>query len=534
MKSFGLKNQNFDIESLGITKPNTFWNLSPSALIEKTILKEQGKMTNSGALAIDTGTFTGRSPKDRFIVIDGITEDKVDWGTTNLSITPENFDKLEKKVINHLNSCEEVYVRDAWACANTNYRLSVRVINEHPWQNLFVHNMFLRPDTKDINSFEHDWVVYAAPGCKADPEKDGTRQENFACINFTKKTIIIGGTAYTGEIKKGIFSALNFLLPINHGVFPMHCSANVGKKGDTALFFGLSGTGKTTLSTDPDRKLIGDDEHGWSKGSVFNFEGGCYAKTIHLSESREPQIYKAIKFGALLENVGFKDEDNRVVDFDFDGKTQNTRVSYPIYHIDDIVFNSRGDIPENIFFLTCDAFGVLPPIAKLTNEQAMEYFLLGYTAKIAGTEAGINEPQATFSACFGLPFLPLHPTEYAKLLGEKLAKGNNTNNKKINVWLINTGWSGGSYGAGSRMELVFTRSMVQAALTGKLDQVPFIQDPHFGLSIPTSCPDVPNALLNPRDTWPNEQAYDEKAKHLKDLFAENFKKYESFKPATAN
>jgi len=528
MNSFGLKNENFSDSELGIKGPTTYWNLSPSALIEKTITLGQGKITSSGALTVDTGKFTGRSPQDRFIVLDDITEHKVDWGTTNKEISPDHFEKLYNKVMKYMNTCKDVYVRDAYACANTNYRLNVRVVTEFPWQNLFAYNMFLRPDNKAKSEFSHDWLVYSFPGCLADAENDGTRQENFAVINFTKKTIIIGGTAYTGEIKKGIFSALNFLLPTEEGVFPMHCSANVGKKGDTALFFGLSGTGKTTLSTDPERKLIGDDEHGWSKGSVFNFEGGCYAKTIDLSENREPQIYKAIRFGAMLENINFKDDSNRIVDYTNSEKTQNTRVSYPIDHIDNIVFNSRGDIPHNIFFLTCDAFGVLPPISKLTREQAMYYFLLGYTAKIAGTEAGINEPQATFSACFGLPFLPLPPTEYAKLLGQKLEKGSTRNDKKINVWLVNTGWSGGEYGDGSRINLVFTRSMIQAALNGTLEDSEFKTEPFFNLSIPTSCPDVPNAMLNPRDTWPNENEYDAKAKVLQDLFAENFKKYESF------
>ena len=531
MNSFGIKNQSFSDSELGIKGPTTFWNLSPSALIEKTITLGQGKITSSGALTIDTGKFTGRSPQDRFIVIDDITEHKVDWGDVNKEISPDHFDKLYDKVINYMNTCEEIYVRDAYACANTNYRLNVRVVTQYPWQNLFAYNMFLRPNNQAKAEFQHDWLVYSFPGCLADAETDGTRQENFAIINFTKKTIIIGGTAYTGEIKKGIFSALNFLLPTESGVFPMHCSANVGKQGDTALFFGLSGTGKTTLSTDPERKLIGDDEHGWSKGSVFNFEGGCYAKTIDLSENREPQIFKAIKFGAMLENIKFKDEDNRIVDYTNSEKTQNTRVSYPIHHIDNIVFNSRGDIPHNIFFLTCDAFGVLPPISKLNTEQAMYYFLLGYTAKIAGTEAGINEPQATFSACFGLPFLPLPPTEYAKLLGQKLEKGSTRDDKKINVWLVNTGWSGGEYGKGSRIDLVYTRSMIQAALNGQLEEAEFVNEPFFNLSIPTSCPDVPNGMLNPRDTWPNENEYDVKAKHLQDMFAKNFKKYESFSNA---
>ncbi len=521
-----LKNPAFDTTAIDITNTNIKWNLSPASLIQQTLLNGQGKLTRSGALAIDTGKFTGRSPKDRFIVKDSITEDKVDWNDTNLSISPEHFDKLYDKVINHLNAKEELFIRDAYACAHQRYRLRVRVVCEHPWQNLFVHNMFLRPTEEEVKVFDHDWVVYAAPGCLADPASDGTRQENFAVINFTKKKIIIGGTAYTGEIKKGIFSALNFLLPTESGVFPMHCSANVGKDGDTALFFGLSGTGKTTLSTDSQRKLIGDDEHGWSKANVFNFEGGCYAKTINLSAAKEPEIYKAIKFGAMVENITFKDEDQRTINFEDDSKTQNTRVSYPIHHIDNIVFNSRGNVPENIFFLTCDAFGVLPPISRLTRDQAMYYFLLGYTAKIAGTEAGINEPQATFSACFGLPFLPLNPTEYSKLLGEKLAEGNSDTKKSINVWLVNTGWSGGPYGVGSRLDLPYTRAMIRSALNGTLAEQKFETEPYFGLEIPKACKDVPSKVLNPKTTWSDGAAYDQKANQLKAMFRENFKIYE--------
>jgi len=384
--------------------------------------------------------------------------------------------------------------------------------------------MFLRPTENELETFSPDWEVYAFPSVLADVAEHKTRQENFSIINFTEKKIIVGGSAYTGEIKKGIFSALNFILPTENGVLPMHCSANTGANGDTALFFGLSGTGKTTLSNDPERRLIGDDEHGWSKESIFNFEGGCYAKTINLSPNKEPQIYKAIKFGAMLENIGFE-EDGCTVDYADTSITQNTRVSYPIFHIDNIMFKSRGDLPENIFFLTCDAFGVLPPISKLTPEQAMYHFISGYTAKIAGTEDGINEPLATFSACFGAPFLPLHPTQYADMLGEKIKKGSRRGEGKINVWLINTGWTGGGYGQGERMELSYTRAMIKAALTGKLNKVEFHHHPVFGLAMPKTCPDVPNAVLNPRDTWRNEEEYDATANKLANLFSENFKKY---------
>lgn len=528
MKSFGNKNNHIDLASIGLDQTSIYWNLSPAALIEHTITANQGVLSSSGALTVKTGKYTGRSPKDRYIVEDDITSRDVDWGEINQPITPEQFESLFDQVKNHLNQQPHIYARDAYACASLNYRLNVRIYSENPWQNLFAYNMFLRPTENEIQSIDPDWQIFVASGLTIDPKKEGIRQENFAVLNFSKKTIIIGGTAYTGEIKKGIFSALNYLLPLEHKVLPMHCSANVGKKGDTALFFGLSGTGKTTLSTDSERKLIGDDEHGWASSSVFNFEGGCYAKTIDLSESKEPQIFNAIKFGAMLENVCFYDEQNRYVDYSDSSITQNTRVSYPIDHIDNIVFNSRGEIPENIFFLTCDAFGVLPPISRLSHEQAMYHFLSGYTAKIAGTEAGINEPQATFSSCFGAPFLPLKPTVYADLLGEKLKAGEKRLKKKVNVWLINTGWTGGPFGEGTRMALPYTRAMINAALSGALEKVDYVKEDFFNLAIPTSCPDVPNALLIPRNTWPNENDYDVQAEKLVELFHNNYKQYSSY------
>jgi len=499
-------------------------NLFPAKLIEATIAEKQGQLSSAGALVVKTGKFTGRSPKDRFIVEDASTKNTVDWGPINIPIDQKSYATLAKMVKDYANAQETVYVRDVYACANPNYRLNVRVHTEYPWQSLFVYNMFLRLKERELETFEPDWEVYAFPSVLADPKKHNTRQENFSIINFTERTIIIGGTAYTGEIKKGIFSVLNYILPTDRNVLSMHCSANVGTKGDTALFFGLSGTGKTTLSNDPRRRLIGDDEHGWSKESVFNFEGGCYAKTIDLSATKEPQIYKAIKFGALLENIGFE-EDDCTVDYSDVSITQNTRVSYPIYHIDNIMYNSRGDIPENIFFLTCDAFGVLPPISKLTTAQAMYHFISGYTAKIAGTEEGVNEPEATFSACFGAPFLPLHPTTYADLLGKKIKKGGHTGDGSINVWLVNTGWTGGSYGEGNRIELSFTRAMIKAALEGELNKVDYHTHPIFKLSMPKTCPDVPNAILNPRDTWRKEAEYDKIALNLAKLFTNNFKKY---------
>ncbi|MEM9824410.1 MAG: phosphoenolpyruvate carboxykinase (ATP) [Bacteroidota bacterium] len=499
-------------------------NLQPASLVEKTIIMGQGKLSSSGALVVNTGKFTGRSPKDRYIVEDDLTRDTVDWGPINLPIGQQDYQALHKKMMQYAETRDQIYVRDAYACANPNYRLYVRIFTEYPWQNLFVYNMFLRLTEKELASFSPDWKVYAFPGVMADPELHHTRQENFSIINFSEKTIIIGGTAYTGEIKKGIFSVLNYLLPTQNNVLSMHCSANTGANGDTALFFGLSGTGKTTLSNDPERRLIGDDEHGWSKESVFNFEGGCYAKTIDLSASKEPQIYNAITFGALLENVGFF-EDGCTVDYENVDITQNTRVSYPIYHIDNIMYKSRGDLPENIFFLTCDAFGVLPPISKLTTEQAMYHFISGYTAKIAGTEEGIVEPEATFSACFGAPFLPLNPTVYAKLLGDKIEKGSRSGDGTINVWLVNTGWTGGPYGEGGRIELSYTRAMIKAALTGALNKVEYHEHPVFKLSMPRRCPDVPNAILNPRDTWRNESEYDKMANDLATRFITNFKKY---------
>jgi len=499
-------------------------NLQPAVLVEKTIAKGQGKMSNTGALVVNTGTFTGRSPLDRFIVKDDITKGTVDWGSINIPIDQESYQKLYDKMINYANGCEEIYSRDAYACASIKYRLNVRVHTEYPWQNMFAYNMFLRPSNKELATFSPDWEVFAFPTVTADPSIHNTRQENFAIINFTEKKIIIGGTAYTGEIKKGIFSVLNYVLPTRNNILSMHCSANVGASGDTALFFGLSGTGKTTLSNDPERRLIGDDEHGWSTSSVFNFEGGCYAKTIDLSANKEPQIFAAIKFGAILENIGFQ-EDGCTPDYSDVSITQNTRVSYPIYHIDNIMYKSRGDLPENIFFLTCDAFGVLPPISKLTKEQAMYHFISGYTAKIAGTEVGITEPKATFSACFGAPFLPLHATKYAKILGEKIDAGSNIGDGKINVWLINTGWTGGSFGEGSRIELSYTRAMIKAALNGKLNKVVYQNLDLFNLSIPTECPDVPNAILNPRPTWRNGEDYDQVALNLANLFIDNFKEF---------
>ncbi|TKC01017.1 phosphoenolpyruvate carboxykinase (ATP) [Pedobacter cryophilus] len=495
------------------------YQLDVPQLMEKAILRGEGKLAENGALAIDTGTFTGRSPKDRFIVEDEHTAENVWWGDINIKFDAQKFDKLYQKVINYLNTKEEIFVRNSMACADENYQIPILVVTETAFQNLFAHHLFLRPEeTKVIPALEQ-WTVIAAPGFKADPEIDGTRQFNFSIINFSRKIILIGGTAYTGEIKKGIFSVLNFILPHQHQVLSMHCSANVGKKGDTAIFFGLSGTGKTTLSADPDRALIGDDEHGWSDEGVFNFEGGCYAKCIDLSEDKEPEIFNAIKFGALLENINFY-EGTRTVDYSDIQKTENTRVAYPLNYIKNAVIPSKAAIPKNIFFLTADAFGVLPPISKLTSQQAMYHFISGYTAKVAGTEAGITEPQTTFSACFGKAFMPLHPGAYAELLGDKIEKHG------VNVWLINTGWSGGPYGVGKRIKLAYTRAMIHAVLEDTLIDADYQTHPVFDLEMPVSCFGVPSEILNPRNTWVNKAAYDLKAEELSESFKSNFQQFE--------
>ena len=513
------KDHNLDYVNLFNTG-RVFWNLSPAELVEETIFRDMGVLTDTGALAIETGEFTGRAPKDRFIVEDDLTRDKVWWGNINKKFDRDKFDRLFDKLSSYFAN-RDLYIRDAYAGVDPKYRIKIRVINELPWANMFAYNMFLRPSKREQKEFVPEWHVMAAPGLYSNPEKDGTRQHNFAIINFTRKLIIIGGTGYTGEIKKGIFSVLNFILPNEKNVLPMHCSANVGKNSDTAIFFGLSGTGKTTLSSDENRRLIGDDEHGWADGSVFNFEGGCYAKTINLSEKYEPQIYGAIKFGALLENIGFK-KGTVTPDYTNSSITENTRVSYPIDHIDNIMVPSIGNTPKNIFFLTADAFGVLPPISRLSKSQAMYQFISGYTAKVAGTEDGIDEPVAAFSACFGAPFMPMHPTVYAEMLGKKMDQFD------VNVWLINTGWTGGPYGIGDRIKLKYTRAMITAAIEGKLEDVNYIEHPVFGLQMPETCPDIPDELLDPKNTWKNKRHYDKKADELALLFIDNFRKFEEY------
>jgi phosphoenolpyruvate carboxykinase (ATP) len=520
MLKFGIKNPAAKLEDLGICHyRKAYWNESPEFLTEATIVREQGLLSDQGALVINTGKFTGRSPLDRFIVKDSITAAHVDWNTINLPFSSAGFDKLYDKITAYFAG-REIFVRDAFACADENYRLPVRVINEYPWSNLFVYNMFLRPSAAELQTFSPEWTVINAPGFQAIPEIDGTRQGNFAIISFERRCIIIGGTGYTGEIKKGIFSVLNFILPHQHQVLSMHCSANVGAKGDVAIFFGLSGTGKTTLSADPQRALIGDDEHGWSDTGVFNFEGGCYAKTIDLTPEKEPDIYQAIRHGALLENIVLYPH-TRTPDYSDSSITQNTRVSYPIHHIENALEVSKAGQPRNIFFLTCDAFGVLPPISRLTPEQAAYFFISGYTAKVAGTELGVTEPQPSFSAGFGAPFLPLHPGVYAKMLSEKMQT------QQVNVWLVNTGWANGPYGQGSRIKLKYTRAMITAALEGELDKVNYTTHTIFGIEHPLRCPNVPDEVLSPRQQWNDDEAFYTQANKLARAFIKNFEKYQA-------
>lgn len=508
------------LESIGINNTGRqYWNLTATSLVEETIRRHEGTLAENGALCVKTGEFTGRSPKDKFVVQDENSENVIWWGNVNHPISADKFQLIFEKVRAYLQD-KELFCRDVYAGADPNYRLSVRAVNTSPWPNLFVNNMFIRPDREGLENFRPEWYVIAVPTFQANPDTDGTRRKNFTIINFTRKIILIGGSGYTGEIKKGIFTVMNYVLPLE-GVLPMHCSSNVGRMSDTAIFFGLSGTGKTTLSTDPERKLIGDDEHGWTKHGIFNFEGGCYAKCIDLTAEKEPQIWNAIKHGALVENTSFY-PGSRKINFKDTSITENTRVSYPIYHIEGNVEPSMGEIPKNIFFLTCDAFGVLPPISRLTPGQAMYQFISGYTAKVAGTEEGVKDPVVTFSSCFGEPFLPLHPMKYAEMLGEKIKQ------YEVNVWLVNTGWTGGPFGTGSRIKLKFTRSMITAALNGWLVGVNYEIDPYFQLHFPSSVPNVPSEVLNPRNTWPDKTKYDKKAVELVNKFRSNFEKYSSY------
>jgi phosphoenolpyruvate carboxykinase (ATP) len=496
------------------------YQLTPDELISHTLQIGEGEISDMGALIVNTGEFTGRSPKDKFIVKDSITSDTVDWNNFNIPISIDHFRKVYENMVEYLESLPQLYIRDCFACADAQYRIRLRVVNEKPWGNLFAYNMFIRPSENELENFEPEWHVMVAPGLQLDPAICGTRQKNAAVISFKHKMILIAGTGYTGEIKKGIFTVLNYLLPQNCAVLSMHCSANMDERGDTALFFGLSGTGKTTLSADCSRRLIGDDEHGWANNGIFNFEGGCYAKVIDLSQEKEPEIFQAVRKGALLENTVCFPGTNSI-NYASSCITENTRVSYPIEYISNAQLPSIGNIPSNIFFLTCDAYGVLPPISRLTPAQAMYHFISGYTAKVAGTEDGIAEPVSTFSACFGAPFLPLHPGKYASMLGEKLKK------HKVNVWLVNTGWTGGPYGVGTRIKLAYTRAMIRAAIAGQLKKVPYDRHPVFGMEIPSACAGVPSEMLYTRDTWNSKDAYDEQALMLAKKFIKNFEKYEA-------
>ena len=494
------------------------WNQVAPELIQAAVRRNEGTLADMGPFVGITTPHTGRSPKDKFIVKEPGSEKDVWWGKINQPFEPANFDKLLADVQEYLNGQSELFVEDLWAGADPKYRLSVRFVSPNAWQMLFARNMFVRPELSDLPTFAPDFTVLHTPEFQADPAKHGTRSGTFIIINFQKRIILIGGTRYAGEIKKCIFTVMNYVLP-KQGVLSMHCSANIGEAGDTALFFGLSGTGKTTLSADPERFLIGDDEHGWSDEGVFNFEGGCYAKVINLSEKGEPDIYRTTQmFGTVLENVVL-DPNSCRVDFGDQSLTENTRASYPLPYIRNPVPGRRGGHPKNIILLTADAFGVLPPIARLTHEQGLYYFLSGYTAKVAGTERGVTEPQATFSACFGDVFLVWPPTTYSKLLGERLRQHDSR------IWLVNTGWTGGPYGVGSRMKLEYTRTMVRAALAGLLDDVKTFTDPIFGLAVPEEVQGVPKELMHPRGTWSDADAYDAQAHKLASMFAKNFEQF---------
>jgi phosphoenolpyruvate carboxykinase (ATP) len=506
------------LENIGFRNLNTvYWQLHTPQLYEQSIRRQEGFVSHLGPLVVRTGDHTGRSPRDRFIVHEPTTSDEIWWGDINRPFSREQFDELLQKVLAYFQG-KNAFVQNAFAGADKNYRIAVRVITETAWASLFARNMFVRATNEELEGFEPDYTVIHAPNFHAMPQYDGTNTAAFILLNFDERLVLIGGTAYAGEIKKSIFSVLNYLLP-KQDVLSMHCSANEGDDGEVALFFGLSGTGKTTLSSDSTRTLIGDDEHGWSRDGVFNFEGGCYAKVIKLSPTGEPEIYQTTRrFGTILENVAM-DMNNRRLNLDDATFTQNTRASYPISHIPNATRSGMGGHPKNVVFLTADAFGIMPPVSKLSPAQAMYHFLSGYTAKVAGTERGVDEPQATFSACFGAPFLPLHPKTYADLLGERIREHD------ADVWLVNTGWVGGPHGVGHRIELKYTRAMVRAILEGTLAEVETREDPTFGLHVPLHCPGVPDEVLNPRETWDHKEAYDVQAAKLRERFAQNFRQY---------
>lgn len=516
MQHFGIISD-FGVENQGLRNlNNVYWNYSPPALVEEALIRREGQLGKSGAFIVNTGQHTGRSPKDKYIVQSNLPEDDlIWWGKVNQPISREQFERLYVKLLGYLQG-RDIFVQDMYAGAHPDFQIPIRVITEKAWHSLFAYDLFIRIPPEKQKFHQPLFTLIDCPDFVADPETDGIRSGTFIIVNFAKRLILIGGTSYAGEIKKSIFTVMNYLMPLK-SVLSMHCSANVGINGDVALFFGLSGTGKTTLSSDPERRLIGDDEHGWSDVGIFNFEGGCYAKTIRLRADLEPIIWKAIhRFGTVLENVAY-DSHTREIDFNSEERTENTRGAYPIDYVANRVNEGYAGHPNNIFFLSADAFGVLPPISRLTPDQAMYYFLSGYTAKLAGTEKGLGtEPQATFSTCFGAPFLPLNPSVYVELLGKKIQQHN------VQVWLINTGWTGGGYGTGKRVPLPYTRAMIRAALSGKLSDVAMYQEPFFGLWVPENCPDVPPDILMPQETWEDKKAYHQQAQFLIEQFRKNF------------
>jgi phosphoenolpyruvate carboxykinase (ATP) len=509
----GIENQNINSDN------SIFWNYGAELLYEHTIKQDAGVISKGGALVVETGQHTGRSANDKFMVKEPSSIDNIWWGKVNKGISEDNFNKIEAKILNYLNG-RNLYVQDLYGGSDPAHRISVRAITPSPWHSLFIRNLLVNPNSADLTTFDPEFTILHAPEFQVNPETDGTNSQTVVTINLGRKLVLIAGTSYAGEMKKSVFSILNYLLPAK-GIMPMHCSANIGKNGDTAVFFGLSGTGKTTLSADPERQLIGDDEHGWSDDTIFNFEGGCYAKVIRLSEEAEPEIYNTTRmFGTVLENVVI-DPDTREIDLNDGTLAENTRAAYPLTSIPNTTEGTPGGYPKNVIMLTADAFGVMPPIARLTPEQAMYHFLSGYTAKVAGTEKGLGkEPQATFSTCFGAPFMPRHPSVYGNLLREKIAKGD------VKCWLVNTGWTGGVYGVGKRMPIKYTRALLHGALDGTLNNVEYRTDPNFGFEVPLSCPGVDTAVLDPRGTWENATAYDEKAAHLAQLFKNNFIEFE--------
>ena len=522
METKGHHPSSYGLDRIGLGEVGAaYWNLGSAELVEQAVRLGEARLAANGAVVVNTDKRTGRSPNDKFVVKSAPSQELIHWGKINVPIERSRFDTLRQEMIAYLAG-KSVYVQDCFAGADPNYRMPVRVITEFAWHSLFAHTMFVRPEPGTTTAHVPEFTIISLPKFHADPDKHGTNSEAFIILDFEQKMVIIGGTHYAGEIKKSVFTIMNHALP-QRGVLPMHCSANVGGDGDSALFFGLSGTGKTTLSADPQRRLVGDDEHGWGPNGIFNFEGGCYAKCIKLSEETEPQIYRALKFGSVLENV-IIDPVTRLPDYDDETLTENTRAGYPLEYIDNIVTPSIAGHPQNVVFLTCDAFGVLPPISRLTAQQAMYHFLSGYTAKVAGTEAGITEPQTTFSSLFGAPFFTQRPMVYARMLAERLEQHG------ARCWLVNTGWTGGPYGVGSRMKLPYTRAMLNAALAGELDDVSYATGPVFGLQIPTACPNVPADVLVPQNTWQDKGAYQDKNIELAERFKENFKKFEGVPP----